>query len=94
VFSQDAPEFLWTRGPFAYVRNPFYSSYLLAGLSVALMFFDYSTLVCQGLLLASARAAARGEERKFLLSRLAGEYRAYASRTGRFLPRVGRLRSL
>src|SRR5262245_37311552 len=30
IYSNDTPEFLWTSGPYAYIRNPFYTSYLLS----------------------------------------------------------------
>src|SRR5262245_50152068 len=37
VFSGDTPTFLCMDGPFAYVRNPFYTSYLLTMGSTAVM---------------------------------------------------------
>ena len=37
VFSTDVPQFLHTAGPYVYVRNQFYSSYLLALVSAALI---------------------------------------------------------
>ena len=93
VFSRDVPGFLWTGGAFAYIRNPFYASYLLSAASVAVMFSDISVLLLFMLLFLFARAAARHEERKFLASPFREEYEAYARRTGRFVPGVGRLRS-
>jgi protein-S-isoprenylcysteine O-methyltransferase Ste14 len=92
VFSNDTPGLVWTGGPFAYVRNPFYASYLLSAASVLLMSPAIPPLVSFVLLIAFAGAAARHEERKFLNSSLRDEYRAYARRTGRFVPVVGRLR--
>jgi protein-S-isoprenylcysteine O-methyltransferase Ste14 len=92
VFSRDVPTFLWTGGPFGYVRNPFYSSYLLAALSVSFMFSGIATALPFAALFLSTRAAARLEEARFGASGVKGEYARYASRTGRFVPGVGRLR--
>jgi protein-S-isoprenylcysteine O-methyltransferase Ste14 len=88
VFSNDTPALLWTGGPFAYVRNPFYASYLLAMASVALMLpspFRFLLFAGTTTLLTSA---ARHEERKFASSPLALEYESYRRRTGRFFPRL------
>ena len=90
VFSHDVPKMLCTDGPFAYIRNPFYSSYLLGMASAALMWPSIVRfLVFAGtwILLTSA---ARHEERKFERSPLAPEYELYRRRTGRFLPKAWR----
>jgi protein-S-isoprenylcysteine O-methyltransferase Ste14 len=90
VFSNDVPEMLWTGGPFAHIRNPFYASYLLAMASVALMWpslIRFLVFAGTAILLGSA---ARHEEQKFARSALAGEYELYRRRTGRFLPKVWR----
>lgn len=93
VFSQDVPAFLWTHGPFAHIRNPFYTSYLLSAASVALMFPTLPVVIMWLILVVFSHRAARHEERKFLSSPLRSEYEAYAGRTGRFLPGVGRLQT-
>ena len=88
VFSHDVPAMLWTGGPFAYIRNPFYASYLLAMASVVVMMpttIRFLVFAGTAMLLTSA---ARHEERKFARSPLAGEYESYRRRTGRFLPRA------
>jgi protein-S-isoprenylcysteine O-methyltransferase Ste14 len=88
VFSNDIPKMLWTGGPYAYIRNPFYTSYLLAMASAALMLpslFRFLVVAGTALLLTSA---ARHEERKFARSALANVYESYRQRTGRFLPKV------
>jgi len=88
VFSNDTPGMLWTGGPFAYIRNPFYASYLLAMASVAVMLpslIRFLVFAATALLLTSA---ARHEERKFANSPLAVEYQSYRQRTGRFIPRL------
>jgi protein-S-isoprenylcysteine O-methyltransferase Ste14 len=88
VFSNDTPTFLCTAGPFAYIRNPFYASYLLAMASAAVM----RPTLFRGLVVLAMviyfRAAAIYEERKFAASESAAEYEAYTRRTGRFLPKL------
>jgi protein-S-isoprenylcysteine O-methyltransferase Ste14 len=90
IFSNDTPEFLWTSGPYAYIRNPFYVSYLLSYIAVAIMFPGIASLVVVTGMTIYFHAAARHEERKFGRSPLAEEYEAYRRRTGRFIPRLRR----
>jgi protein-S-isoprenylcysteine O-methyltransferase Ste14 len=90
IFSRDVPGFLWTGGPFAHVRNPFYTSYLLSAASVTLMRQTTLGLVIFLSLVLLIAVAARQEEARFASSPLGDEYARYASRTGRFLPGLGR----
>jgi protein-S-isoprenylcysteine O-methyltransferase Ste14 len=88
IFSSDTPQFICMEGPFAYIRNPFYASYLLAMLSTAVM---WPTLWRFGLVLAMLgyfTGAAMYEEHKFARSAVAAEYADYKLRTGRFVPRL------
>jgi protein-S-isoprenylcysteine O-methyltransferase Ste14 len=88
VFSTDLPSELVDRGPYRFIRHPFYTSYLLTWLAgvpasgeiwlvptVAVMYFVY-------------RTAALMEEDKFRRSSLADAYESYRARTGRFLPKI------
>jgi protein-S-isoprenylcysteine O-methyltransferase Ste14 len=86
AFSNDSPTQLITTGPFRYVRNPFYLSYILAYLQT--VFASRSTWALLPLVWMSAIYvhAALIEERKFLASSLGSEYRRYAARTARFMP--------
>jgi protein-S-isoprenylcysteine O-methyltransferase Ste14 len=93
IFSTDTPTFMCTSGPYAYIRNPFYASYLLTMGSTAVMLpslFRLSVVVAMAGYLG---LAAVREEKKFARSRLATEYAAYTARTGRFLPRISARRS-
>src|SRR5688572_20271029 len=38
IFSKDTPHFICTSGPYAYIRNPFYASYMLSYIGAAMMF--------------------------------------------------------
>src|SRR5262249_12190032 len=83
---------LVTRGPFAFVRNPIYSA--AAVMSIALF------LVLPNILMTCSMVAqtdgvelqVRGVEEPYLLNSHDQLYRDYASRVGRFVPFVGRLR--
>lgn len=85
----DAPASIVTTGPYAFVRHPFYTSFLLGTLGAAchaphlglVATFVYAAVVLD-------RTAAR-EERRLSQSAFGAEYVAYMGRTGRFLPRPG-----
>ena len=87
IFSSDTPAFLCSSGPYAYVRNPFYTSYLLTMASPLVMVPSLFRLLVLGGLGIYFEVAARHEERKFARSTLAEEYARYRQRTGRFLPK-------
>jgi protein-S-isoprenylcysteine O-methyltransferase Ste14 len=88
IFSKDTPTFLCANGPFAYVRNPFYTSYLLTmAATVILQLRLFKVAVFLGMIMYFT-AAARHEERKFARSAIAADYARYKERTGRFLPKL------
>jgi protein-S-isoprenylcysteine O-methyltransferase Ste14 len=79
---------LVTRGPYRWVRHPFYDCvglFVLANSLVAANWFVFLT-GCSLLVLIVMRT--RKEEEK-LLARFGDSYREYVERTGRFLPRIG-----
>ena len=92
IFSPDTPAFLCTSGPYAYVRNPFYTSYLLTMASAVVMVPSVFRVLVLGGLVIYFDVAARHEERKFASSTLAEEYARYKQRTGRFLPKFSAMR--
>jgi protein-S-isoprenylcysteine O-methyltransferase Ste14 len=87
AYSGDKPQFLLTAGPYAHIRNPFYTSYLLAYVSAAIMLPGLVTLAVLLVMTWFLASAARQEEAKFAMSPLAGDYEKYRRRTGRFVPR-------
>jgi protein-S-isoprenylcysteine O-methyltransferase Ste14 len=88
LYAKDTPEFLWTSGPYAYIRNPFYASYLLSYAAIVLMFPSLLPLaVLAGMSVFFFRVA-RYEEKKFERSPLASQYSEYVKRTGRFFPKL------
>jgi protein-S-isoprenylcysteine O-methyltransferase Ste14 len=84
----DRPEFVWTGGPYTWIRNPFYTSYLIAYSSAVIMVPDEISAVVLLVMVWLFSSAAIFEEKKFAESPLANEYAAYMRRTGRFLPRL------
>jgi len=88
AMSRDLPQFLFDRGPYAYIRNPFYASYLASYIAAAIALqtvISYVVVVVMGVLF---YAVARFEEKKFASSPVKDQYAEYVRRTGRFLPRV------
>jgi protein-S-isoprenylcysteine O-methyltransferase Ste14 len=88
AFAGAIPEHLQTGGPYAVVRHPFYTSYVLAFVGGAVA---AGTAWLVPAVLAGAITywrAAREEEGGFARSPLAKAYEEYAARTGMFLPRL------
>jgi len=81
---------LVTRGPYRWVRHPFYDSVALLVLANGLLTANWFIFVTGCLALALIVVRTRTEEEN-LLRRFGGAYAAYMRRTGRFLPRIGHL---
>lgn len=86
AFTSDTPVQIHTDGPYAHVRHPFYSSYVLFWISSAL---TSDNLVAYALTIVMAVfycVAARREEQKFAGSALAASYASYRGKTGMLIP--------
>jgi protein-S-isoprenylcysteine O-methyltransferase Ste14 len=81
---------LVTGGPFTHVRNPIYTGMTLVSLGLALLVPSVVSLVAIVLLIASLEVQTRVVEEPYLTQAHGDEYASYASRSGRFLPGVGR----
>jgi protein-S-isoprenylcysteine O-methyltransferase Ste14 len=88
AFDAENPDSLVTSGPYKYLRHPFYTSYLVFWAGWAIALWTPWTLLFLAVILAIYTHAARGEERKFSNSPLAGQYEEYRRRTGFFWPRM------
>ncbi len=77
---------LVTRGPYRWVRHPFYDCMALFMVSTAIMMANWFVLATGVVGFAILAARSRTEEDK-LLERFGEPYRAYRASTGRFLPR-------
>jgi protein-S-isoprenylcysteine O-methyltransferase Ste14 len=86
AFSKDQPAFVHMAGPYAWIRHPFYSSYILFWIATAIasasMLFWLMPIVMTGLYWRAIRI----EEAKFASSPVSLEYDAYRKRTGMLLP--------
>jgi protein-S-isoprenylcysteine O-methyltransferase Ste14 len=78
---------LVTRGPYRWVRHPFYDCMALFVGSIALMMANWFVMVAGGAMFTLLAIRSRTEEDK-LLERFGEPYRAYRAATGRFLPRL------
>jgi protein-S-isoprenylcysteine O-methyltransferase Ste14 len=83
---------LVTGGPFALVRNPIYSAMLPTVLGLVLMAPSALTIAGFLILFAGLELQVRLVEEPYLLQVHGSAYSAYASRVGRFVPRLGLLR--
>jgi protein-S-isoprenylcysteine O-methyltransferase Ste14 len=89
--NDDPPHEIVTWGPYASIRHPFYSSFLLALLAGVLVAPSPGTVAMLIVGATLMSITARREERRLLSSPLGAGYRDYMRSTGRFLPVVGRL---
>ena len=83
---------LITRGPFALVRNPIYICVMAVVAASALLVPSPLALAAVALIVLSVQLQVRLVEEPQLLELHGDSYRDYASRVGRFLPGLGRLR--
>lgn len=82
---------LVTSGPFALVRNPFFSGTGLVAAGLVLMVPNAVAIVALVALVAAVELQVRVVEEPYLLEAQGTGYREYAARVGRFVPGVGRL---
>lgn len=82
---------LVTSGVFAAVRNPIFSAMLLASLGLVLAAPTPLALAVPPLLLVALELQVRLVEEPYLVRTHGAPYLAWAARTGRFVPWVGRL---
>lgn len=87
AFSADQPTFLVDQGPYAVVRHPFYTSYILFWIGAAIDGVSPLFWIAPIVITVLYARAASIEERKFVQSALATRYRDYQNRTGMLLPR-------
>jgi protein-S-isoprenylcysteine O-methyltransferase Ste14 len=84
------PDRLITDGPYRWVRHPFGAGYLLGALAAPIAIDDWRMIAMSVPLVLVTIAAAIREERVWMDSTRGDDYRAYRSRTGMFIPFVGR----
>ena len=88
---RDERTVLVTDGPFAWVRNPIFSAMIPTAIGLALMVPSIVAIAAVVALAVALELQVRVVEEPYLLSAQGRPYRDYASRTGRFVPKLGRL---
>jgi protein-S-isoprenylcysteine O-methyltransferase Ste14 len=84
----EVPAGICERGPYRYIRHPFYLSYMVAFLAVMVAFPSLVTAVVGALNVGLFVYLASDDERVLLRSGLAADYQTYRRRVGMFLPRI------
>ncbi len=88
IFSEDVPQFMVDRGPYRFIRHPFYASYSVFWLAGWVGTDRWSTGLVAAAMTAIYLRAASLEERKFAESPFALPYARYTAITGFFVPRL------
>jgi protein-S-isoprenylcysteine O-methyltransferase Ste14 len=88
AFSSSTPAHIVTAGPYKFMRNPFYTSYLLSWIAPLIFNFNPFTLCVFMSMLSLFWYLAVKEENLFLNSDLAKKYEQYMLQAGRFLPKL------
>lgn len=88
AFCGQRPRGLVTQGPYAWVRHPLYTSYMLslaAGFAAtgSWLLAPFAAVLCSAYVV-----AAREEDRILAAGELRGEFEAWRARTGAFLPKL------
>ncbi|MFF4521275.1 methyltransferase family protein [Streptomyces bluensis] len=84
---------LVTSGPFSYVRNPIFTAMGITGIGLALMVPGILALAALAALAVAVELQVRIVEEPYLRAVHGTAYLAYGSTTGRFVTRVGQLRT-
>ncbi len=88
IFSPDTPNFIMKRGPYKYIRHPFYTAYILTFSGAALATLHPLVCALDVIIIGLYTHAALSEEKKFYHSSLGTEYEVYSRRAGLFWPKV------
>lgn len=84
---------LVTTGVFALARNPIFTAMTVTSLGITLMTPNLISLAATLVLVVSVQLQVRAAEEPYLIRLHGAAYTAYATRVGRFLPGLGRLRT-
>ncbi|WP_448611520.1 methyltransferase family protein [Geodermatophilus sp. URMC 60] len=84
---------LVTTGVFAHVRNPIFTAMVTAQAGAVLLVPTWISATALVALIAAVQLQVRTAEEPYLLAAHGDAYAAYAARTGRFVPGIGRLPS-
>lgn len=88
IFSEKPADHLVTKGPYKYIRHPFYASYILTYSALIILNYDYLVSLIALLLIVYYHWAAIKEEKKFLEGSLSETYKMYKEKTKMFFPYI------
>jgi protein-S-isoprenylcysteine O-methyltransferase Ste14 len=88
AFAGKRPNHVFSWGPYAYIRHPFYTAYLLFWLGCVVATSSFVMVVLFVSLATIYTLAALGEERNFLRSSMRDEFEAFRNTTGFFWPKL------
>lgn len=77
-------------GAYRWVRHPLYASFITLGAPGLALFFDHWTFLVWLCALHPIWHLVASLEERLMVNRFGDDYRSYAKRTGRFVPRLGR----
>ncbi|MEM9984728.1 MAG: isoprenylcysteine carboxylmethyltransferase family protein [Bacteroidota bacterium] len=89
AYAEDLPEHLVKKGPYRWIRHPFYTAYLLSYLGGVVAAPGWWILPALLLPYGVYHAASSFEEAKFAKSTLSRAYADYRRQAGRFWPKLG-----
>ena len=87
----DAPKGIVTHGPYAWVRHPFYTSFLMCLIGCVIVCPHPAPLGTLIYATVALMVTARREERRLSASEFGNEYQKYMTKVGRFFPGIGRV---
>lgn len=88
AYSFDLPEHIMKKGPYKFIRHPFYTSYIISYFAGLVASKNPLLIPVVLLMFGIYYDAARKEEKKFAISNLSNEYEKYKKETGMFLPKI------
>lgn len=86
----DEPACIVTWGAYAKIRHPFYTSFILASISLVLLTLHWGAVLILAYVLCSLTITARKEEKRLSTEKgdFGPQYQEYMTTTGRFFPRL------
>mgnify|MGYP001330532368 CR=1 FL=1 len=89
--NNDEPKSIVTHGPYAWVRHPFYTSFMMCLTGCVIICPHPSTILTLCYAIIALMVTARREEFRLSSSEFGKEYQEYMKNVGRFFPGVGKV---
>jgi len=89
--NNDAPKNIVTHGSYAWVRHPFYTSFIICLIGCVIVCPHFATIITLCYAVLALMLTARREESRLSASEFGEEYQEYMKNVGRFFPGVGKV---